>query len=422
MKLLLGISGSIAAYKAPALVREFIKRGVEVRVVMSPSATKFASPLALQNLTKYPVAVEMFDETTQSSGSWHIHLARWCDAMLIAPCSAATLGKTAHGITDTALTLVALALPPEKKLYIAPAMDAEMWIHPATQRNVRTVQSDGATVIPPEEGELASGFHGIGRLPDVDTLVRIVLEEHVVESPVVQPPAAHQPVVNVPSRSAPTVLITAGPTHEPIDDVRYIANRSSGKMGFALAEASLRAGCKVVLVSGPVHLPTPNGVERVDVETAQQMYNAVMERQEEADVMILAAAVADFTPAVKHEGKLKKASLGEEMTLHLAQNPDILGTLGKRVKAQQALIGFALEAANYEEYGRKKLREKNCDMIVLNAANKPQSGFAGDDNTISLLWRDADKKEFPPMSKRECARVIVAEALQIHAQKAITAK
>jgi phosphopantothenoylcysteine decarboxylase/phosphopantothenate--cysteine ligase len=402
MKLLLGISGSIAAYKAPALVREFIKRGAEVRVVMSPAATRFASPLALQNLTRYPVAVEMFDESTQSSGSWHIHLARWCDVMLLAPCSAATLGKIANGISDTALTLVAMALPPATPLYLAPAMDAEMWVHPATQRNVRTLQADGTHIIPPTEGELASGFQGVGRLPEFDVLVQAVLSSGLHAT---QPP--------------PMLVVTAGPTHEPIDDVRYIANRSSGKMGFAIAEAALQMGYKVVLVAGPVPLTTPVGVERVDVETAQQMYDAVMERSEMADVMILAAAVADFTPAVKHIGKLKKASLGDTMTLELAQNPDILGTLGKRVQPHQTLIGFALEAANYEEYGRKKLHEKNCDMIVLNAANKPQSGFAGDDNTITLLFRDEKKKDFLPMTKRECARVILAEVAQIHAQKIV---
>jgi phosphopantothenoylcysteine decarboxylase / phosphopantothenate---cysteine ligase len=401
MKLLLAVCGSIAAYKAPILAREFIKRGVEIRVVMTPSATAFASPLALQNLTHHPVAVEMFDERSQSGGSWHIHLARWCDAMLIAPCSAATLGKIAHGISDTALTLVALALPPEKPLFVAPAMDTEMWLHPATQRNLGIVAAFGANIIPPATGELASGLHGVGRLPEPEDIVRIVSEKLSARKDL----------------SGLHVLITAGPTYEAIDDVRFVGNRSSGKMGFALAGEAATRGAKVTLVSGPVALQTPPNVERIDVESAEQMYNAVMEREASADIVVCAAAVADFTPRVRHEGKLKKSSFEGAMTIELAQTRDILGTLGKQRqhrhartphhKPHQIIIGFALEAANYEEYGRKKLVEKNCDMIVLNAANKVDSGFGGDNNTITLLSHDREQRSFPPMTKNECARVIM---------------
>ncbi len=404
MNILLGVSGSIAAYKTPVLVREFIKRGDDVRVVCSPSALNFVSSVALQNLIKHPIAVEMFADDTQNAGSWHIHLARWCDVMMIAPCSAATMGKIANGISDTALTLVALALPPEKPLYIAPAMDTEMWLHPATQRNCDTLRSYGARIIPPAEGELASGFHGAGRLPELDVLVEAIHKQR--ETPL----------------AGKTVLITAGPTYERIDDVRFIGNYSSGKMGYALAAQAQRLGARVLLVSGPVTLETPNEggipITRIDVESAQEMYGAVMNHRNETDVFLLAAAVADFTPTVRHLGKIKKSSLEQAtverasqsinqqagiLTLELRHTPDILAALGKIKEPRQILVGFALEAANYEDNALKKLHEKHCDMIVLNAANKPDSGFRGDKNTITLLHASGEKQEFPPMSKQECA-------------------
>lgn len=401
MKILLGICGSIAAYKAPLLARELIKRGAQVRVVMTPSAAKFVQPLVLQNLTRHSVAVEMFDESTQNDGSWHIHLARWCDAMLIAPCSAATLGKIAHGISDTALTLVALALSPKTPLLVAPAMDTEMWIHPATQRNVEIVQRYNVTIIPPAEGELASGFQGVGRLPEIAVLADAVLVSFS------QTPFQQE---SEQSLHGKTVLLTAGPTVERIDDVRFISNHSSGKMGYALAREAARRGAKVVLVSGPVTLAAPDGIERVSVESAQQMYEAVMARRGEADILILAAAVADFTPAAPHTGKIKKATLGTTMTLELTQTQDILASLGKLKQPHQTLIGFALEAAEHEENARKKLVAKNCDMIVLNAANTVDSGFGGDRNTITLLSAHGGTQVFPPMSKEECARKILDAA------------
>ncbi len=506
MNIIVGISGSIAAYKAPLLVRELQRKGATVRVVMTPAATKFIPALTLQNLTKHSVAVEMFDETTQQGGSWHIHLARWCDAMIIAPCSAATLGKLAHGIGDTALVTVATALTPQKRLFLAPAMDTEMWQHPSTERNCSILRQDGAIIIPPAEGELASGFSGVGRLPEIEVLVKFVLgntanntqtqantppastsasssEKTPTSTTPVNTPQAEQtpsptndpfaqyeahnkrfeefaqkldpkqdsqqktqegaqnlaskPVVSVADAaeagkfdaeleltkikqaksgikpdSVPfplvgkTVLITAGPTYEKIDDVRFIGNYSSGKMGFALAEHAAALGAKVQLVAGPVELPTPSGVQRVDVESAREMFDAVMQRRAEADVIVLAAAVADFTPFEKHDGKLKKEETGETMTLRLTKTPDILAAVGAVKGDKQVVVGFALEASNHLENAKKKLTAKRADMIVLNAVNKPQSGFGTPDNTITLVEQSA-VKEFPPMPKRDCAEQIL---------------
>ncbi len=528
MKILIGISGSIAAYKATLLVREILKRGEnskphEVRVVMTPSATQFIPALTLQNLTKNAVAVEMFEEGAQSGGSWHIHLARWCDAMLIAPCSATTLGKLAHGICDTALATVALALPPEKPLLIAPAMDTEMWIHPATQRNCALLRSDGAYIIPPEEGELASGFVGAGRLPEthvlIDTLFaalnapkynRFAAPSPQAASTKQQAPMTNDQAINdqatndqassrptpgeafeayskrfegfaakldpttakAPNSGAPTpndsiqealgktvvtlqdgaeaiqfdaeleltklkreqrgetavpqssvdvggvpfpfagknVVITAGPTYEKIDDVRFIGNYSSGKMGFALAEEAARYGAKVTLVAGPVSLQASDKVQRVDVESAREMFDEVMKRRADADVIILAAAVADFTPMEKHEGKIKKEDTGDTMTLRLTKTPDILAAVGAVKSDKQVIVGFALEARNHLDNAQKKLVAKRADMIVLNALGKPQSGFDSDENTITILTQSNPPRDFSPMPKVECAKVILREA------------
>ena len=502
MNIIVGISGSIAAYKAPLLVRELIAQGAAVRVVMTPAATRFIPALTLQNLTQHSVAVEMFDVSAQAGGSWHIHLARWCDAMVIAPCSASTLGKLAHGIGDTALVTVATALTPQHQpLFLAPAMDTEMWLHPSTQRNCAILKADGAIIIPPAEGKLASGFSGIGRLPETDVLVRAVLggkdKAGSMKVEGAENAASTRPMTNVPNQSsdpfaaydaysnrfeefaakldpasakkdnqegasnlaskpvvsvadaaeagkfdaeleltkikqarsgmqggsqgraadAPyplvgkTVVLTAGPTYEKIDDVRFIGNYSSGKMGFALAETAARMGAKVHLIAGPVELETPSGVERTDVESAREMFDEVMKRRADADVVILAAAVADFTPFEKHDGKLKKEDTGDTMTLRLTKTPDILSAVGAVKGDKQVVVGFALEASNHLANAKKKLTNKRADMIVLNAVNKPQSGFGTHDNTITIIEQDAKKeysvKEFPPMSKAECASEIL---------------
>lgn len=455
--ILLGVSGSIAAYKSAQLARDLMRAGGEVRAVMTPSATQFLPALTMENLTRHPVAVGMFDSAVQSGGSWHIHLARWCDIMLIAPCSAATLGKIANGICDTALTTLALAVAPSL-LIVAPAMDTEMWVHPATQRNVELLRSYGVRVVPPAHGDLASGFTGEGRLPELSALVDTVLlslgEKHMEQEPQknqAEPAPEHRTTVQ-PEELSPeeqvrraveqpnetlqdavdarkfdvelelealktgralhpwhgkTVVVTAGPTYEKIDDVRFIGNYSSGKMGFALAEEAAKLGATVQLISGPVSLPTPHGIQRTDVESAQQMYNAVMQHSATADVLIFAAAVADYTPVHKHDGKIKKSETGGSMTIELQQTPDILASVGRQRTDTQVVVGFALESDNVHEYGREKLTRKNCDMIVANAAGKPNSGFGGDNNTISIITKDGSLRAFPPMSKHECAREIL---------------
>lgn len=396
MKILLGITGSIAAYKSPLIVRELIRQGAEVKVVMSESSKTIVQPFVLQNLSKSPVVGDMFEQSVQGDGSWHVHLARWCDAMLIAPCSATTVGKIAAGICDSPVTLCAMSLPHQTPLFLSPAMDSEMWEHPATRRNCEIVQRDGAVIIPPESGELASGLWGTGRMPEPSVIVRTVLNGLTLTE-------------NDETRkfwNGKTVLITAGPTREKIDDVRFISNYSSGKMGYAITTAAQRYGANVVLISGPVALSAPNAVDLVLVETAHEMYDAVHHYRAKADVLIFSAAVADFTPEYQ-TGKIKKQQTGTETILKLHQTKDILASVGAVKQAGQIVVGFALEAENHEQYAIKKLHEKNCDFLVLNAANKQQSGFGGDDNTISIFRADGSKREFPPKSKIECAHDIV---------------
>lgn len=492
-KILVGVSGSISAYKAPLLVRELIKLGAEVRVVMSPSAAEFVSPLVLTNLTKNPVIMELFDSTIQHGGSWHVHLAGWCDAMIIAPASAATLARIANGYFDTALTVVASALPRTSPLLVAPAMDTDMWEHPAVLRNVMQLERDGITVIPPAEGELASGLYGVGRLPEMNVLIRSIeyalfsktetaglngssdsgafqpdennrpadhpeirfkseipylQPENACEVPGTIPSPAHETsapptiedeienalnlptfslqdaidkdewtvemefqklkdALSAPSFQGKTILITAGPTYEKIDDVRFVGNYSSGKMGFALASEAVKRGANVLLVAGPVALPTPNGVLRIDVESADEMYEAVTEHFYKSDIAILSAAVADYSPVKTVSGKMKKRDVGETMQLELRSTKDILAALGVAKTNRQILVGFALESTNELDNAKKKLAAKNCDMIVLNSANKPQSGFRGDDNTITIITAHSEVEEFPPQSKNACAVVIL---------------
>lgn len=462
-RIILGISGSIAAYKAPLLVREILRRGGEVRAILTPSAAKFVSPLTLQNLTKKPVVVEMFDTSIQSGGSWHIHLAQECDAMIIAPASIATLARLTIGLCDSALIAVAVSLPQDIPLLVAPAMDSEMWRHPATQRNIKQIKADGAIIIPPDEGELASGLCGVGRLPDIgvlaDTLANALsspegrlrtgtsyVSDEIVSTYAAKSSNSLQESVErdrwnvemaleelknsaadkqstenntdisfteIPAFRGKNVLITAGPTYEKIDDVRFIGNFSSGKMGFALAEAARAAGAHVTLISGPTQLPTPEGVQRIDVVGAAEMFAVVAKHFQTADCAVLAAAVADFTPAAVVSGKLKKETLGEEMTIRLVRSPDILATLGKSKTGRQVVIGFALESENEIENGRKKLHGKNADMIIVNSAAKSGSGFQGDDNTVVIISKFAADRPLPRMSKRECAAEIIKYAAEL---------
>jgi len=446
-KILLGVTGSIAAYKSAYLARELMKTGAEVRVVMTSSATQFISSLTFANLTKYPVAVEMFDDSAQQGGAWHIHLANWCDIMLIAPITASTLGKLANGICDNALVTVATALPRSKKLVVAPAMDSEMWLHPSTQRNIDILKSYGCNIIPPADGELSSGLTGPGRFPEIVDIISYihdslsdnfddnVLNDNSIEVEVIKKkPKEEDILINTIEDAVDKdewsanlelsklkdeindidknflrgkkILITAGPTYEKIDDVRYISNHSSGKMGFALAEEAIKIGGEVTLIAGPVSLETPEGVIRINVKTASEMHQAVLSQYKEANIIIMAAAVADFTLEKPHSGKIKKDAQEQGMTLNLVPSVDILSELGKNKNEKQVLIGFALESENEMEYGRLKLEKKNCDMMVINSANKPKSGFGGDDNTITIITRSGQEKPYPPMPKTECATAI----------------
>lgn len=449
--ILVGISGSIAAYKAPLIVRQLRQAGATVRVALTPSAHHFVSPLVLGNLAGEPVAQDMFDDTVQEGGSWHIHWAHWADAMLIAPCSAHLLASLAHGLCDSVVACLACALPRSTPLLIAPAMDTTMWEHPATRRNVEQLRADGAIIIPPEEGELASGMWGIGRLPEPDTLVawvrRVLSGEHVSSSSSV----AQRSIEEVLQRSSrplqetieadrltaeielarlkatnnlslenATVLVTAGPTREALDAVRFLSNRSSGKMGYALAEAARDRKARVILISGPVAIPPPQGVTVIYVESAQQMLEAVQRYDGQWDIAIAAAAVADFMPAAAYQGKLKRSELGQSITLELIRTPDILAHLGKVKSPHAVVVGFALEQHDQLDDGIEKLRRRGCDIAVLNAFDAPNSGFESDHNTITVATFDngtAQQYSYAPAPKRICAEYILNHAVAILHQR-----
>jgi len=392
-KIVLGVTGSIAAYKAAYLCRALIKKGAEVQVVITPAGKEFITPVTLSALTHKPVVSEFF---TANSGVWnsHVDLGLWADAMVIAPASASTIGKMANGIADNMLITTYLSM--KAPVFAAPAMDLDMYAHPTTQHNLDKLKSYGNYIIEPATGYLASALEGKGRMEEPDTIVQI-LEEFFTQDQ---------------SLSKKKMMITAGPTYEKIDPVRYISNYSSGKMGFALAEECALRGAEVVLISGPVKLDAvhPN-IRRVDVESAEEMYRAALEHFPTMDAAILCAAVADYKPLHCSENKLKRKS-DERLTLELTPNPDIAATLGKMKKPEQLLVGFALETDQEKFHAKEKLRKKNLDFIVLNSLKDKGSCFQGDTNKIMIMDANGNVKEFPLKTKKEVAKDIINETIQ----------
>ena len=384
-KILLGISGSIAAYKAIYLVRLLIKSGAEVKVVMSPSAKDFVSPLTLSTLSHNPVLVDLFDEQSWAN---HVMLGRWADLMLMAPLSCNSLSKMAHGQCDN--LLLATYLSATCPVVVAPAMDEDMWHHPATQQNLQRLQSFGNTIIPVDHGELASGLFGDGRMAEPEAIIKFLDDNFFLEQ----------------SLRDKKALVTAGPTYEAIDPVRFIGNHSSGKMGIAIAKELSRRGADVSLVLGPTSQKiTANGIRLIRVNSAEEMYNACHEAFEKTDLAVMSAAVADYTPVNKATQKIKKAE--NNLTLELTKTKDILKSLGAIKTKNQVLVGFALETINEREYAQKKLVEKNADLIVLNSLNDSGAGFGHDTNKITIFKKSGEEVQFETKSKDEVAKDIV---------------
>ena len=384
--IILGITGSIAAYKAAMLCRLLVKEGAEVRVIMTPLAKQFITPLTMATLSKHPILVEFFNP---ENGEWnsHVSLGEWADMLLIAPATANTLAKMTTGVADNLLLTTYLSA--RSKVAIAPAMDLDMYAHITTQNNLRTLAERGVAIIEPEAGELASGLIGKGRMAEPEEIVKQVKEIFAKEC--------------VQTLAGKHYIVTAGATIEPIDPVRYITNHSTGKMGYAIAEELAQRGAKVTLVSGRTALQTPKGVERVDVVTAEDMYNATTEAWKEADGAVMCAAVADYTPKCVADQKLKKSD--NDMSIELKRTKDIAKELGA-TKGDRILVGFALETNDEEANAEGKLKRKNLDFIVLNSLRDKGAGFGGDTNKITLI--DANgSQEHPLMSKREVASIIV---------------
>ena len=388
-KIVLGITGSIAAYKACYIIRGLVKKGAEVQVVITPSGKEFITPLTLSTLTRKPVISEFF---SQRDGTWnsHVDLGIWADAMLIAPCTAATLGKMANGIADNMLITTYLSM--KAPVFVAPAMDLDMYRHPSTQHNMEVIKGYGNMIIEPQSGFLASGLEGKGRMEEPEIIVT-ALDNYFNEQ--------EKPL------EGKKIMITAGPTYEKIDPVRFIGNYSSGKMGFALAEECAAKGAEVTLIAGPVALSTRHrGIRRIDVESCEEMYNASIEAFEGSDAAILCAAVADFRPEHTADKKIKREK--DDLVLRLMPTHDIAAELGRRKKSGQRLVGFALETNDEENNACLKLEKKNLDFIVLNSLRNKGTCFQSDENQIKIISRDGCK-EFPKKKKDQVAEDIVNE-------------
>ena len=390
-KIIIGVTGSIAAYKTPLIVRSLVKAGAEVRVMMTPSATDFVSKLTLSTLSKNPVLVDLFDEQSWAN---HVELGRWADLMLIAPLSCNTLSKMASGQCDN--LLLAVYLSAVCPVMVAPAMDEDMWQHPNTKRNLEVLQQNGARVLDVAYGELASGLIGQGRMAEPEEIV-LSIEEYFK---------------NAGQLNGKKALVTAGPTYESIDPVRFIGNYSSGKMGYAIAEELASRGAQVTLVSGPVSLALKNQkVNLIRVRQAEEMYIACLNEMASYDIAVMAAAVADYTPTDVADQKIKKKE--GEFTIKLKKTKDILGSFGNMKSARQTLVGFALETENEVVNARKKLEDKNADLIVLNSLQDAGAGFSHDTNKVRLFFKNGDEKPIELKSKTALAKDIVDAIIQI---------
>jgi phosphopantothenoylcysteine decarboxylase / phosphopantothenate---cysteine ligase len=392
-KILIGVTGSIAAYKTALLVRLLVKEGAEVKVIMTKAATDFITPLTLSTLSKHPVTIDFVND---ASGSWnnHVDMALWADIMVIAPASATTMSKLANGLSDN--FLVTTYLSAKCPVMVCPAMDLDMYQHPSTKQNIDKLKSFGNIIVDATHGELASGLIGEGRMAEPETILKEI----------------NAFFLHSQKLKGKRVLITAGPTLERIDPVRFISNHSSGKMGYAIAEEAHKMGAEVHLVSGPTNLNISKGISKTDVESAEEMYHAVESKVETSDIIIMAAAVADYTPKSVSDQKLKKAE--GELSIELQRTKDILASVGANKKPHQTLVGFAMETQNEEAFAKEKLVKKHLDFIVLNKLNEQGAGFKGDTNKITIIDKHNKTTHFELKPKREVAQDILSYALEFN--------
>jgi len=404
--IIVGICGGIAAYKTPQLVRLLKKRGANVKVALTEGGARFVSELSLATVSEEPVYGKIFPPmgTEKMDFTRHISLGEWADALVIAPATANTLARLSAGLCDDMLSALFITLRPDKPVLIFPAMDGQMFLSASVQRNIATLAAQRCTIITPESGELASGLCGVGRMPEPEAILA-ALEEQLLGT------KASSPL------SGKKVIITAGPTREKIDGVRFISNYSSGKMGFAIARAAAKRGAMVTLIAGPVHLPSPPGVERLDVESAAEMYAASEAFFKNCDLFIGAAAVSDYRPAEPYNGKMKKDD--EQIELTLIKNPDILAGFGMQKSPDQLAIGFALETQSGLGNARNKLAVKNLDLIAFNFFDRKTSGFDVDTNILTLIERDGETTELPLLTKDGAAERLLDAIEQLCLKKAV---
>jgi len=395
-KILLGISGGIAAYKCAELTRRLIERGAEVRVVMTKAAQEFITPLTMQAVSGYPVSDSLFDPAAEASMG-HIELAKWADLVLLAPATADLIARISAGMGNDLLSTLCLAT--DSPIAVAPAMNQQMYCNVATQENIATLKRRSFTIWGPASGEQACGDVGPGRMLEPMQLV------HLAED-------FFQPT----DLADVKITITAGPTREAIDPVRYLTNHSSGKMGYAIAEAAAKRGAQVTLISGPVNLPTPSGVQRIDVSSAEQMHQAAMDKATSHDIFISCAAVADFRPAEIADQKMKKKSNEDEMILRLVKNPDIVASVAGLSEQRPFTVGFAAETQDVEQYARGKLSRKNLDLICANDVSHQGQGFNSDSNALHLFWPNGDKA-LPLTSKHELGQQLISEIVTLYKEK-----